>query len=49
MYALAPSEQEDGHIPKGPIFPDVTNLTQEDLPEKIDAVIAGFPCQDAII
>jgi DNA (cytosine-5)-methyltransferase 1 len=34
------------HWPDVPIFEDVAALTAADMPEKIDVICGGFPCQD---
>ena len=34
------------HWPDVPIFGDVAALTAADMPEKIDVICGGFPCQD---
>ena len=34
------------HWPNVPIFEDVRNLHAEDLPEAVDLICGGFPCQD---
>jgi DNA (cytosine-5)-methyltransferase 1 len=34
------------HWPDVPIFEDVMALTAADMPEKIDVICGGFPCQD---
>jgi DNA (cytosine-5)-methyltransferase 1 len=34
------------HWPEVPIFDDVAALTAADMPEKIDVICGGFPCQD---
>lgn len=34
------------HYPDVPLYPDITTLQKEDVPEPIHCLSAGFPCQD---
>jgi len=40
------SRMRDGSIDPAPIWNNVRTLCKELLPEKIDIIVAGFPCQD---
>ena len=37
------------HWPNIPIFDDVTKLSSKDIPNKVDLICGGFPCQDISI
>lgn len=44
--AVLLSRMCDGELPSAPIWDDVTTLKAEHLPESIDIIYGGFPCQD---
>lgn len=44
--AVLLSRMRDGELPTAPIWDDVTTLKAEHLPEPIDIIYGGFPCQD---
>lgn len=41
-----PARVLNRHFPGVPVFPDVKELTACDLPDGIDLICGGFPCQD---
>lgn len=44
--AVLLSRMRDGELPTAPIWDDVATLKAEYLPEPIDIIYGGFPCQD---
>ncbi len=44
--AVLLSRMHDGKIARAPIWDDVLTLTGEDIPDELDLIYGGFPCQD---
>jgi len=40
------SRMADGSLPSAPIWDDITTLKGKAIPERIDIITGGFPCQD---
>lgn len=47
--AVLLSRMRDGDIPNAPIWDDVRTLEAEQLPEQVDIIYGGFPCQDVSV
>ena len=47
--AVLLSRMDDGQLPTAPIWDDVITLGAANLPEDIDIIYGGFPCQDISI
>ena len=45
-HAVLQGRMDDGLLDKCPIFKDVKKLQASDLPEPVDLIVSGFPCQD---